>query len=110
MASKNLSPGVHELTTEDGTKIFLQGDPSASEEWDTLMETPYAIGNRNRQPLIDALAALAASPEDAEKLRNANLGGRTINETVNWYIEVVTGFPLELRATSTRGSKRTGDT
>lgn len=110
MASKELTTSVHELTTEDGTKILLQGDPSASDEWDALMEAPYAIGNRNRAELIEALAALAQTPKDAEKLRKANLGGRTINETVNWYIEAVTGFPLERPAPSTTGSKKTGGT
>lgn len=110
MASKELSSGVHELTVEDGTKILLQGDPSASDEWETLMEAPYAIGNRNRVELIEALAALTVSQEDAEALRKANLGGRTINETVEWYIEAVTGFPLRRPASSTKGSKPTSRT
>lgn len=106
MASKQITSGVHELTTEDGTTILFQGDPSASPDWDALMEAPYAIGNRNRVELIEALARLAASPEDAEALHKANLGGRTINETVEWYIEAVTGFPIRRPANSTRASKR----
>lgn len=105
MASKELTTSVHELTTVDGTKILFQGDPSATEEWDALMTAPYAIGNRNRPELVEALAALTATPKDAEKLRKANLGGRTVNETVEWYIEAVTGFPLGRPATSTKGSK-----
>lgn len=107
MATKEITPSVHELITEDGTKILFQGDPSASSEWDALMEAPYAVGNRNRVQLVETLAALAASPKDAEALRKANLGGRTINETVEWYIGAVTGFPLGQPATSTKGSKKT---
>lgn len=110
MASKELQPSVHELTTEDGTTIQFQGDPSASDEWDVLMEAPYAIGKRNLPELTEALAALTVSSKDAEKLRKANLGGRTMNETVNWYIEAVTGFPLGRPANSGEDGKPTNGT
>lgn len=108
--------GTIEIVTEpheliiDGTTILMQADPSAGEQWDALMETPYAVGNRGRIELIEALALLAQTPEDADTLRKLNPGGRTINVATERYIEAVTGFPLGRRQPSTKGSKRTGGT
>lgn len=99
----------HELIIS-GTTILMQADPSAGKEWETLLETGYAVGNKGRAELIEALAALAETPDDAETLRKLNPGGRTINLATERYIEVVTGFPLGRSSSSTKGSKRTGGT
>lgn len=108
--------GTIEIVTEpheliiDGTTILMQADPSAGKEWDTLLETPYAVGNRGRVELIEALATLAETSDDADTLRKLNPGGRTVNVATERYIEAVTGFPIGRPPTSTKGSKKTGGT
>lgn len=99
----------HELII-DGTTILMQADPTADDAWDTLMKTPYAIGNKGREELMEALAGLAQSPEDADTLRKLNPGGPTVNVAAERYIEAVTGFPLGRPERSIKGSKKTGGT
>lgn len=100
----------HELIIDGKLICLMQADPSADPKWDTLLETPYAVGNRGRVELIEALSALAETPKDAEKLLKADPGGRTINVLTERYIQEVTGFPLGRPEPSTEGLKKTGDT
>lgn len=111
MGSHEISIEPHELTIT-GTLIYMQGDPTGGDgtAWDTLMETPKAVGTKGRDELLDALAALAETPEDAETLRKLEPGGPTLNNAAEWYLKVVTGFPMPPPASSTKVSKRTGGT
>jgi hypothetical protein len=48
----------HELTIQ-GTLVYLQGDPTAGDgsDWDKFMETPFAVGTKGRDELLEALAS-----------------------------------------------------
>lgn len=108
-----------EITTEpidvsvDGTVFWLQGDPSNNPAWDKLMVTNVVIGDpKKRQAahkaMVEALAAMAATPEDAETLRkvfdtDTEAGTITLDRTVKAYIREVTGFPTQPPPTSTGG-------
>lgn len=106
MGTIEITTEPHELILDGELVCLMQADPSASPEWDKLMQTSRAVGNRGRVELIEALAALAQTKEDGDKLRKADPGGRTINLLSERYIEVVTGFPMGPPPTSTKGSKR----
>lgn len=105
MATIEIEFEPHELIIGGELVCLMQPDPSASQEWDTLLTTPYAVGSHGRTELIEALAALAQTKEDGDKLRKSDPGGRTINTLVERYVEAVTGFPIGRPPTSTKGSK-----
>lgn len=99
----------------NGTIIWFQGDPSATPEWDRLMEmNPSYKGTEERhaklEELTDALADLTNSPDDAETLRKLigpEVGVITLKNLAMGYIEAVTGFPTQPPPASTRGGKKT---
>lgn len=101
---------THRLIIDGEVVALMQSDPSSSPEWETLLTTPYAVGNRGRKELIEALAVFGQTPEDGEQLIKADPGGRTINTLTNGYVEAVTGFPVGRPPTSTGRSKGTSDT
>jgi hypothetical protein len=77
------------------------------------METNVVLGDAKKRQaahtaMVDALAAMAVSPEDAETLRklfdtDTDAGTITLDRTVKAYIRVVTGFPTQPPPTSTGG-------
>lgn len=105
MATIAVAHEPHTLEIDGELIAYMQADPSASPEWETLLTTPYAIGSNGRTELIEALAALAETPEDGKKLIKADPGGRTINTLVDGYVEAVTGFPVGRPPNSTKGSR-----
>lgn len=106
-----------EITTEpidvsvEGTKFFMQGDPSNTPEWVTLMELRVTYGTKrdaSREALIEALAGLAHSDDDASIIRDLTVGTATLERTGHAYVQAVTGFPTQPPAGSTKTSRRTG--
>lgn len=102
----------------NGTVVWFQGDPSATPEWDTLVnmnvayKTP-AERQAKLEALTDALAALTDSEHDAETLRKLvgpGVGVMTLRNLARSYIAEVTGFPTQPPPGSTRGGKKTTDT
>jgi hypothetical protein len=103
--------GTIEITTEpatltvNGVTFNMQGDPSATPEWDALMEAEvFYTGEKaktSRANLIEKLAALAASPQDAETIRGLTDGNKTLWNVVMAYIGEVTGFPTQPQSPST---------
>lgn len=110
MGTIEINTEPHELILDGETVCFMQADPSAGPEWDTLLTTSYAIGNHGRTELLAALASLAQTPEDGKKLIKSNPGGRTVNLLVDRYVEAVTGFPVGRPPTSTKSSKKRSGT
>lgn len=100
------------ITTEpvevslDGTTFFLQGDPTNSSEWAALLETEVSYGEKqaeSHQTLLDALAALAETPEDADTIKGLTVGTRTLKLGAEGYVREVTGFPTVQSKSSTKG-------
>ncbi len=106
------------ITTEpvevsiDGTVFFLQGDPTNSKEWDVLLETEVFYTGKKQAPshqaLVDALVAVAETPQDAETVKSLTVGTRTLKRVADGYVLEVTGFPTQPRKPSTTRSKGTG--
>jgi hypothetical protein len=113
MGTINVTTEPTEVTV-NGTTFHLQGDPSATPEWDTLLETEmFYTGDKakiSRAELVEALAGLAVSPEDAETIRGLPDGNKTLWNMAMAYIREVTGFPTQPPASSTPRSKKTGGT
>jgi hypothetical protein len=107
-----------EITTEpheliiNGDTFLMQADPSASAEWDTLLETKWDLKTvkarqKSRTDLTEALAALAETPDEGERFRefvtkNA-IGVPTLKVAAVRYMEAVTGFPTVPSPSSTTG-------
>lgn len=99
------------ITTEpveisiDGTTFFMQGDPTNSKEWATLLEVEVFYGDKqaeSHQQLTDALAALAESPEDATIIKALDVGTKTLKLAAEGYVSEVTGFPTQPAKRSTK--------
>jgi hypothetical protein len=100
-----------EITTEpievivDGVKFFMQGDPSATTDWHTLMEMKVSYGKdreKIHKELVDALAAMAHTPEDADIIRSLDAGTATLERTGKAYVQAVVGFPTPPPSRSTK--------
>lgn len=108
--------GTIEITTKphvliiNGTTILMQADPSATPAWDTLMTTkvvftPAKKRDESRKAIVDALAALAQTPQDGElfnKLDPAVVGVHTLKLVGDEYVAMVTGFPTQPPKRSTK--------
>jgi hypothetical protein len=92
----------------NGTIVWFQGDPSATPEWDTLLQlnTNYKTTAQRKKvlnQLTEALCALVNTPGDAETLRKLigpEVGVATLRKVAVGYVEAVTGFPTRLPSTS----------
>lgn len=104
--------GRVEITTEpielviDGTSVSMLGDPSATPEWETLIAIPLSYSNlaerdELRDKLKAALAGLAETPEDGERLTKLVIGCKTAENAARGYVSAVAGFP-------TRPAKKSG--
>jgi hypothetical protein len=100
------------ITTEpieiviDGVSFLMQGDPTASPDWEKLLETEVFYSGDKREKshkeLLDAMAALAETPQDAETIHALTCGTKTLRRASSGYVEAVTGFPTQ---PSKRGTK-----
>lgn len=97
------------ITTEpidvnvNGVTFQMQADPTASPEWGILLETEVTYGTNREEShtkLVEALAALAQTPEDAETIRGLDVGTRTLKVTAERYVQEVAGFPTKPAANS----------
>lgn len=91
--------------TVDGVSFQLQGDPTNSQAWATLLETEIAYGTKQGEShtaLIEALAGLAETPADAETIKGLECGTRTLDLVSRRYVEAVTGFPTQPSKSSTK--------
>lgn len=99
------------ITTEpteliiNGTTILMQSDPTASKEWETLLDVSVSWATaeareQSRTELTEALSALAQTPEDGETLKTLNLGLVTLKRAGEAYVQEVTGFPTKPAANS----------
>lgn len=113
MGTINVTTEPTEVTV-NGTKFYMQADPTAMSEWDTLLELEMFYtgekGRQAREAFLEGLAALAQTPEDAEIIRGLPDGNKTIWNTTKAYIQEVTGFPTQPPSPSTGRSKKTGGT
>lgn len=97
-----------EITTEpheliiNGNTFLMQADPSASPQWDALLETKWNMKTvkareKSLTELTDALAKLAETPEEGDRFREfvgkGTIGVPTLKVAAVRYMEAVTGFP-----------------
>lgn len=109
-----------EITTEpidvtvNGVTFNMLGDPTASPEWDALMEVEVFYtgpkADASRKELIEALAGLAETETDAVTIRSLKDGTKVLWRVAMAYIGEVTGFPTQPPASSTKRSKGTSTT
>lgn len=94
--------------TVGDTSFQMQGDPSASKAWRTLLEQKIDYTDEAfRDSLLDALCDMAETPDDADTLRSLQPGAATLRKIADWYVKEVTGFPTQPQSSSTRSSKKT---
>lgn len=99
MGTIEIITGPHELTI-DGTTILMQADPSAGKAWGRLLDVEQTWGDEKQRKamhdgLLESLAEMAETPDDAEKLRGLDLGTVTLQTISRRYVEAVTGFPTK---------------
>lgn len=91
--------------TLNGVTFHLQGDPTNSTEWATLLKTEVFLAgpkhDKSRAALIKALVALAETPEDAEIIKGLTVGTRTLKLGTEGYVREITGFPTQPSNSST---------
>lgn len=101
----------HELIIH-GNTFLMQADPSASPEWDALLETKWnmkTVKSREKSlhDLTEALAKLAETPDEGDRFREfvakGTIGVPTLKVAAVRYMEAVTGFPTLLSESSTTG-------
>lgn len=91
--------------TVNGVTFYMKPDPTNSDEWDTLMATAVVFSDPKKRKaahaaMLDAMAALANTPEDAEMCRkiftdSTDVGTATLRYVSIEYVKEVTGFPTE---------------
>jgi hypothetical protein len=89
--------------TVNGTTFYMKPDPTNSDEWDTLMNTVVVYSDPKKRKashakLLDAMCALAYTPEDAEMCRkiftdSTDVGTATLRNVSILYVQEATGFP-----------------
>lgn len=104
MGTIEIVTAPHEIIV-NGTKILMKADPTAGKAWGELMELRTSWRTeQSRQEMhegtLEALAAMAETPEDADTLRSlfpfgedTEVGTQTLKTVGLRYVEVVTGFP-----------------
>jgi hypothetical protein len=108
----NITNEPVEIAIEGQETFYLQGDPTATPEWETLLEVEVFYSGPKRETshkeLTDAMAGLAETPDDSAKVHALTCGTKTLRRASRGYVEAVTGFPTQPSKSSTRGSRATG--
>lgn len=89
-----------ELGLDDGRTWLMQRDPTNTPAFADLLEIEVVYTDAKKrakahQQMVDGLAAMAHTPDDAETIRALDVGTAVLKALAEAYVREVTGFPTQ---------------